>query len=71
MYSESNPGSPANLFWITVATIVVLAGCFGLQTWDWYQAKKMGESQPCLRFSVHPIPTEASDVAPGTKRNIF
>jgi hypothetical protein len=71
MYSGSKLGSPTNLLGIAAATVGVLAWCFGLQTWDWYQAKKMGESQPCLRLSLRPIPTEAADAAPGARETFF
>lgn len=71
MQSEPKLSSPATIFWIAIATIAVLAWCFGLQTWDWYQAKKMGESQPCLRLGVRPMVIENADVAPGTKEAFF
>ncbi len=71
MYSEPKLGSPANILWIALATIGVLAWCFGPQTWDWYQARKMGESQPCLRLGVHPMSIGDAHVAPGTKESFF
>ncbi len=71
MYSEPKLGSPANIFWIALTTIGVLAWCFGPQTWDWYQAKKMGEAQPCLRLGVQPMVVGDADVAPGTKETFF
>ena len=71
MYSEPKLGSPANVFWIGLATIGVLAWCFGPQTWDWYQAKKMGESRPCLRVGVRPMVIGDANVAPGTKEVFF
>jgi hypothetical protein len=71
MYAEPKLGSPANIFWIALATIGVLAWCFGPQTWDWYQAKKMGESQPCLRLGVQPLVIADADVASGTKEAFF
>jgi hypothetical protein len=71
MYSESKLDSPANIFWIALATIGVLAWCFGPQTWDWYQAKKLGESQPCLRLGVQPMSIGDADGTPGTKEAFF
>jgi len=71
MYSEPKLSSPANIFWIALATIGVLAWCFGSQTWDWYQAKKMGESQPCLRLGVRPMVMGDADVIPVTKEAFF
>ena len=71
MQSEPKLGSPANIFWIAITTIAVLAWCFGPQTLDWHQAKKMGESQPCLGFGVQPMAIENIDVAPGTTEVFF
>ncbi len=71
MYSGPKLGSPANSFWIALTTIGVLAWCFGPQTWDWYQAKKMGESQPYLRLGVQPMAISEADTAPGTKEAFF
>jgi hypothetical protein len=71
MHSEPNPGSPANLLWIAITAIAVLTWCFGSQTWSWYEAKKMGESQPCLKLGVRPMIIGNADAAPGTKEAFF
>jgi hypothetical protein len=71
MNSGPKLGTPANLFWIAAATIGVLAWTFGSQTWEWYEAKKMGESDPCLTLALRALPNESVDSAPAAKEKFF
>jgi hypothetical protein len=69
MSSPPKLGSPANVLWIVITAIAVLIWSFGPQTWDWYEANRMGKLQPCLSLVPQPLTTEVADSAPGTTQS--
>ncbi len=71
MTSEPKLGSPANIFWIAVTTLLLLFWGFGRQTWAWYEAREMGKSQPCLLLIPRPLADESTDEAPGSRQLFF
>ena len=71
MNSQPKLGSPANLFWIAIASLGVLAWCFAPQTWDWYQARRMARMQPCLGLELRPLIDSTPDETAGSKETLF